>query len=43
MVEEVVNVDYAMLGVSMVTVQAGATLKGCQLYDHLRSFTKKKV
>lgn len=43
MVEEIVDVDYALLGVSMVTLQAAAILKECPLYDHLRSFTNKKV
>lgn len=43
MVEEIVNVDHVMLGISMLTLQAGATLKSCSLFEHLESLSNRKV
>lgn len=35
MVEDIANIDYAILGVSMATLHAGATLKSYPLFDYL--------
>lgn len=43
MEEESVTIDYAILGVSMVTVMAAATLKSCSVFEHLVKLSSRKV
>ncbi|KAK3750975.1 hypothetical protein QZH41_009129 [Actinostola sp. cb2023] len=42
MEEEMINTDYAILGVSMVMLEAAATLKACPVFEHLKSLTSNQ-